>query len=60
MSFDVIFRYFKHLGFNVRYVRNITDAGHLENDADDGLKLKPNNTSSPFKVKRNRRNTIGF
>ncbi|MEM7485571.1 MAG: cysteine--tRNA ligase [Bacteroidota bacterium] len=36
MSFDMIFRYFKHLGFKVRYVRNITDAGHLENDADDG------------------------
>ncbi len=36
MSFDMIFRYFKHLGFKVRYVRNITDAGHLENDADEG------------------------
>ncbi len=36
MSFDVVFRYLKHLGFKVRYVRNITDAGHLENDADDG------------------------
>jgi cysteinyl-tRNA synthetase len=36
MSFDVVFRYFKHLGFKVRYVRNITDAGHLENDADEG------------------------
>lgn len=36
MSFDMIFRYFKHLGFKVRYVRNITDAGHLENDSDDG------------------------
>ena len=36
MSFDVIFRYFKHLGYKVRYVRNITDAGHLENDADQG------------------------
>ena len=36
MSFDMIFRYLKHLGFKVRYVRNITDAGHLENDADDG------------------------
>ncbi len=36
MSFDLIFRYFKHLGFKVRYVRNITDAGHLENDADAG------------------------
>jgi len=36
MSFDVVFRYLKHLGFKVRYVRNITDAGHLENDADEG------------------------
>lgn len=36
MSFDVIFRYLKHLGYKVRYVRNITDAGHLENDADAG------------------------
>ncbi len=36
MSFDMIFRYFLHLGYKVRYVRNITDAGHLENDADEG------------------------
>ncbi len=36
MSFDLIYRYFKHLGFKIRYVRNITDAGHLENDADVG------------------------
>ena len=36
MSFDVIFRYLKYLGYKVRYVRNITDAGHLENDADVG------------------------
>ena len=36
MSFDMIFRYLKHLGYKVRYVRNITDAGHLENDADLG------------------------
>ena len=36
LSFDLIFRYLKHLGFKVRYVRNITDAGHLENDADSG------------------------
>lgn len=36
MSFDLVFRYFKHLGYKVRYVRNITDAGHLENDADVG------------------------
>jgi cysteinyl-tRNA synthetase len=32
MSFDMIFRYFNHLGYNVRYVRNITDAGHLTDD----------------------------
>ena len=36
MSFDIVFRYLKHLGYKVRYVRNITDAGHLENDADAG------------------------
>ena len=36
MFFDVAFRYFLHLGYKVRYVRNITDAGHLENDADEG------------------------
>jgi len=36
MSFDMMFRYFKHLGYKVRYVRNITDVGHLENDSDDG------------------------
>ena len=36
ITFDVLFRFLTHLGFNVRYVRNITDVGHLENDADDG------------------------
>ena len=36
MSFDMMYRYFLHLGYKVRYVRNITDAGHLENDADEG------------------------
>ena len=36
MSFDLIYRYLKHMGYKVRYVRNITDAGHLENDADEG------------------------
>ncbi len=36
ISFDVVFRYLLHLGYKVRYVRNITDAGHLENDADEG------------------------
>ena len=34
--FDMVFRYLQHLGFKVRYVRNITDVGHLENDADEG------------------------
>lgn len=36
ISFDVVFRYLQHLGYKVRYVRNITDAGHLESDADVG------------------------
>jgi cysteinyl-tRNA synthetase len=36
VTFDLVFRYLKHLGYKVRYVRNITDVGHLENDADDG------------------------
>ena len=36
ISFDLIYRYLKHLGYKVRYVRNITDVGHLENDEDDG------------------------
>lgn len=34
--FDIIYRYLKHLGYQVRYVRNITDVGHLESDADEG------------------------
>ncbi|MDT0675749.1 cysteine--tRNA ligase [Autumnicola musiva] len=36
ISFDLVFRYLRHLGYKVRYVRNITDAGHLENDAETG------------------------
>ena len=36
ITFDVVFRYLQHLGYKVRYVRNITDVGHLEHDADDG------------------------
>ncbi len=36
ITFDILFRYLKHLGYKVRYVRNITDVGHLENDGDDG------------------------
>lgn len=36
ITFDILFRYLKHIGYKVRYVRNITDVGHLEHDADDG------------------------
>lgn len=36
ITFDIVFRYLKHVGYKVRYVRNITDVGHLENDADHG------------------------
>ena len=36
ITFDILFRYLQHLGYKVRYVRNITDVGHLEHDADEG------------------------
>ncbi|MBO7317192.1 MAG: cysteine--tRNA ligase [Bacteroidales bacterium] len=36
ITIDLLFRYLKHLGYKVRYVRNITDVGHLEHDADEG------------------------
>ncbi len=36
VTFDLLFRYLQHIGYKVRYVRNITDVGHLEHDADDG------------------------
>ena len=36
ITYDVLVRLFRHLGYKVRYVRNITDVGHLENDADSG------------------------
>ena len=36
ISFDIIYRYLKYIGYKVRYVRNITDAGHLEGDRDEG------------------------
>ena len=36
ITFDLVFRYLQHLGYKVRYIRNITDVGHLENDADEG------------------------
>lgn len=36
ITFDLVYRYLMHLGYKVRYVRNITDVGHLENDAEEG------------------------
>jgi len=36
ITFDILFRYLKYLGYKVRYVRNVTDVGHLENDEDEG------------------------
>ena len=36
ITFDIVFRFLKHMGYKVRYVRNITDVGHLEHDADEG------------------------
>lgn len=36
-TFDIVFRYLMHIGYKVRYVRNITDAGHLTNDAGEGV-----------------------
>lgn len=36
ITFDLLYRYLQHLDYKVRYVRNITDVGHLENDADEG------------------------
>ncbi|NDV57417.1 cysteine--tRNA ligase [Bacteroides sp. 519] len=36
ITFDIVFRYLTHIGYKVRYVRNITDVGHLEHDADEG------------------------
>ena len=36
ISFDIIVRYFRHLGYKVRYVQNIKDVGHLQSDADEG------------------------
>lgn len=36
IAFDIVYRYLQYLGYKVRYVRNVTDVGHLENDADEG------------------------
>lgn len=62
LSFDVIFRYLKYLGYKVRYVRNITDVGHLIDDIDEGedkiaVKAKAENIE-PMEVVQ--RYSIGF
>lgn len=52
ITFDILVRYLNHLGYKVRYVRNITDVGHLEHDADDGedkIAKLALNSSSPWK-----------
>lgn len=36
LTFDLLYRYLSNIGYQVRYVRNVTDVGHLENDADEG------------------------
>ncbi len=49
ITFDVVARYLRYLGYKVRYVRNITDVGHLEHDADEGedkIAKKPDSNSS--------------
>ena len=43
ITFDLLFRYLTHIGYKVRYVRNITDVGHLEHDADEGEEKKKKN-----------------
>ena len=40
ITFDLLFRYLTHIGYKVRYVRNITDVGHLEHDADVKTRLR--------------------
>ena len=49
VTYDVLFRLLKHLGYKVRYVRNITDVGHLEHDAD---RRRSSRTWSPWKWSR--------
>ncbi len=62
ISFDVIYRYLKYLGYKVRYVRNITDAGHLEGDRDEGddkfSKMARKEKLEPMEIVQ--RYTLGF
>jgi cysteinyl-tRNA synthetase len=53
VSFDIIYRYLQHLGYKVRYVRNITDVGHLLDDGEDRM-----NSPEPMEVAQ--RYTVGF
>ena len=50
ITFDLLFRYLRHLGYKVRYVRNITDVGHLENEVlgegEDRIEKKPDRNRS--------------
>lgn len=62
ISFDIIYRYLVYLGYKVRYVRNITDAGHLEGDRDEGddkfSKLARLQKVEPMEIVQ--RYTVGF
>lgn len=54
ITFDILFRYLQYLGYKVRYIRNITDVGHLTNDSDDGedkIEKKPGSTGwNPWRL----------
>src|SRR5688500_11831090 len=54
LTFDILYRYLQYQGYKVRYVRNITDVGHLENDVDEGedkiAKRHAWSNSSPWKL----------
>src|SRR5690554_7281733 len=50
ISFDVIYRYLIHLGYKVRYVRNITDAGHLENEDRKSTRLNSSHVRISYAV----------
>lgn len=59
MSFDIIYRYLMHIGYKVRYVRNITDVGHLQDDGEDRmLKGAKVNQLEPMEVAQ--KYTVGF
>ena len=62
ITFDLLYRYLTHLGYKVRYVRNITDVGHLENDADEGedkiSKAARTERLEPMEVVQNYMNTF--